>query len=229
MKALVLAAGCSRRMGQQKQLLVWQGKTLLQHCIDKLNEAGFEVLTVLGSNAAKISPDVMNSKIVVNENWAEGMGHSLAYGIKKFNAEVSAVLITQPDQLALNSSDFLLLKSHALRWPKKIICSYFHRITQDENNGFSTRKIMGVPAIFPAEYFSELMKLNKNSGARKMIQQALDEAEKDSADQKVAAIPLQNASININTPEDWRNWQQSQQIDFSSEDLLLSKMKQKET
>ena len=233
MKAIVLAAGCSSRMGQQKQLLIWQGKTLLQHAIDKLNKAGFDVITVIGSAADEIQQHISHTQVVVNEHWCEGMGSSIALAIKKLNFKDTAVLITQPDQVALNSHDFLLLKSHSLRWPKKIICSCFHGaikgVIKGENNEFITQKIISVPAIFPSEYFPELMKLNKNNGARKIIQQAMDEAEEDTTGQKVVAISLQNAAININTPDEWHYWQQSQNIDFSSDNLLFSKMEQKET
>lgn len=210
MKAIVLAAGCSRRMGQQKQMLIWQGKTLLQHSIDKLDKADFEVITVLGSNADKIQQSISNSQVVINENWVEGMGNSIALAMKKLDKNDSAVMITQVDQLALTTQDYLLLKFHALRSPQKIICSRFNGVVKNDIHGFGMEKIMGVPTIFPAQYFSELMKLKQNMGAKKIIQQALNEDEKDKMSHRVDAVPLQNAAININTPAQWHNWQQNQ-------------------
>ncbi len=213
MKAIVLAAGCSRRMGQLKQLLSWQGKTLIQHRIDTLNTAGFEVITVLGSNADKIQPQINQTQVVVNENWTDGMGSSIVRAVKELNADVTSVLITLGDQIALTSDDYVFLKMAALQNPKKIICSHFDTIIKDDKNKFVTQEILGVPAIFPREYFSELKKLKKNTGARKIIQSAMSEytENKDTSDKienKVHPVPLANASININTPEDWHHWQQ---------------------
>jgi molybdenum cofactor cytidylyltransferase len=47
--AIVLAAGESKRMGRSKQMLAWQGKTLLRHVLENLiSSTADEIILVLG-------------------------------------------------------------------------------------------------------------------------------------------------------------------------------------
>ncbi len=45
---VVLAGGRSRRMGRDKALLEWQGRTLLDHAIARFRDAGFKTVVVSG-------------------------------------------------------------------------------------------------------------------------------------------------------------------------------------
>ena len=48
---ILLAAGSSSRLGKPKQLINYQGKTLIQHSIDEANKSQAEgLVVVLGSN-----------------------------------------------------------------------------------------------------------------------------------------------------------------------------------
>ena len=49
--AIVLAAGCSRRMGSQKLLLPFAGKTVIAHIVDEVRSSPVsEILVVLGKD-----------------------------------------------------------------------------------------------------------------------------------------------------------------------------------
>ncbi len=51
LSALLLAAGGSRRMGRPKQLLVWQGETLVRRAAQTALAAGVdELIAVLGAH-----------------------------------------------------------------------------------------------------------------------------------------------------------------------------------
>ena len=55
--AILLAAGESTRMRQQKALLPWQGTTLIQYQVSSLLEAGVsQVVAVLGHHAETLRP-----------------------------------------------------------------------------------------------------------------------------------------------------------------------------
>ena len=55
--AILLAAGESRRMGQLKALLPWQGTSLLQHQVAVLRNGGVQrVMVVLGHQADRLHP-----------------------------------------------------------------------------------------------------------------------------------------------------------------------------
>jgi molybdenum cofactor cytidylyltransferase len=74
---LNLAENDSSRFETPKQLLNWQGKTLLEHAI-QIIEPLFKsrIIVVLGSNAEAISAVELNHvKIIKNSDWQEGIAY----------------------------------------------------------------------------------------------------------------------------------------------------------
>ena len=69
---VILAAGNSTRFGSSKQLLRFNGKTLLQHAIDEATKAGANpVVVVLGANANEVSASIDTTAVEIvlnNEN-----------------------------------------------------------------------------------------------------------------------------------------------------------------
>lgn len=91
--ALVLAAGASRRLGEPKQLLDWEGRPLLQYVLEQVRGlADVEpVAAVLGSRRERIMERVNLSGTMVVENldWREGMASSLRAGLDALLADPS--------------------------------------------------------------------------------------------------------------------------------------------
>src|SRR6185503_4216746 len=86
---VILAAGDSSRLGNLKQLLPFNGKTLLQHVIDEAAEAGAQpIVVVTGSNANRVATSIAGSSasIVENGNWKEGMASGIVAGIRQITA-----------------------------------------------------------------------------------------------------------------------------------------------
>lgn len=82
---LLLAAGAGRRMGAPKALLLdEQGRSLVGRSVGALREGGCEpVYVVLGAraeDAGGLVPD--DARVVVAEDWDEGMGASLRAGLR---------------------------------------------------------------------------------------------------------------------------------------------------
>ncbi len=66
---IVLAAGESSRMGADKALLMYRGRTFLDHIISSLREAGIgRVVVVLGHHAELIQQRVDLSSVEVTVN-----------------------------------------------------------------------------------------------------------------------------------------------------------------
>ena len=101
---IILAAGASRRMGTPKQLLRLGKQTLLNRQIDlaaSLRPA--VVVVVLGAGAETISGVVDRGDVHwrINSRWEEGMGGSVAVGVKgvlDLVPDVEACLLMLVDQ-----------------------------------------------------------------------------------------------------------------------------------
>jgi molybdenum cofactor cytidylyltransferase len=98
--AVILAAGSSRRYGSPKQLVVVDGRTLLEHAIDAVATAGVKpvvaVVPVWLSRPARL--DVEWLRWIRNPFPERGMSLSLRLGFNALGDEVSAALILLGDQ-----------------------------------------------------------------------------------------------------------------------------------
>ena len=115
--ALLLAAGESRRMGQLKALLPWQGDTLLGHQVTALQEAGIDrVLVVLGHQAERLRPLLEGRdgvEWVFNPDYLLGKTTSIRAGLAVLKEEsVEALLILNVDQPRNAETVRFLLAQH---------------------------------------------------------------------------------------------------------------------
>ncbi len=99
-EAIVLAAGKGERMGTVKPLVEIDGAPALARVVATLHRAGIErILVVLGYAAEKIERevDLSNERVVLNSNYENGMGSSLALGIKSLAPETTGFLVLHAD------------------------------------------------------------------------------------------------------------------------------------
>ncbi|WP_460207203.1 nucleotidyltransferase family protein, partial [Scytonema sp. NUACC21] len=101
---MLLAAGASTRMGTPKQLLQYQGKSLISHMVRQAIASGCNpIIVVLGAYADRIRPEVemLNTPIIENQNWSIGMSTSIRCGIEalnEMNPNVEGVVLMLCDQ-----------------------------------------------------------------------------------------------------------------------------------
>lgn len=107
--AVILAAGAGTRIGGPKALLEFEGRLLVERAIDTALRGGCaDVLVVLGASADEVRrrADLRSTRIVVNEDWPEGMGSSLRSALRTLQpigpsesaAGIDAALILLVDQ-----------------------------------------------------------------------------------------------------------------------------------
>ena len=156
---LILAAGSSSRMKTTKQLLPWGPHTLLQHVSQTVLQSDVDVVyLVLGANADQIKQRTKLSGITLVENnrWREGLGASITEGIDVISkrSEIDACLILLADQPFIET-DYLnrMLEVYD---PERIIASDYQGRA-------------GVPCLFPRKYFPELLRLEGDNGAGKLL------------------------------------------------------------
>lgn len=182
---IILAAGESRRLGQPKQNLVFQNKTLLERAIEAALGSGCQpVIVVLGANAGLIDLSTNGDvKLVHNPNWSEGMASSIRTGInelKKYN-DVERVLIMLCDQPFVDVKLIGAMQTRQQQTGKTIVaCSYGNTI--------------GVPALLSKSLFPELLLLRGNEGARHIL--------KDRP-QELTIIPFEKGIVDIDTFDDY--------------------------
>lgn len=100
--AVVLAAGLSSRMGVQKLLLPWKGKTVIETVVDTLIQTRItEIVVVTGRDAEQIASSLKSKpvQIIYNPDFADGnMVTSLRTGLKALRNRVDAILMVLADQ-----------------------------------------------------------------------------------------------------------------------------------
>ena len=186
---LLLAAGESARMGQPKQLLVFQGRTLLRRAAEEALASGCQpVIVVLGAFAERLTPELsgLDVRVVINRGWQEGLGGSIREGMRALltgpdGDAVDGVVITLCDQPFCTASYIgRLVALHDERKTSAVASSY---------NG-----VRGVPALFDRSLFPELLELRGPEGAKRILQRHASE---------ILEVPLGDGALDVDTPEDY--------------------------
>lgn len=188
---IILAAGASTRMGSPKQLLSYQGESLVNRTVkNAIASVCHPVILVLGANAESIRSQIdqiqhSNIKIVENPDWQLGMSSSIRGGMTALidnYPNIEAVVITVCDQPFLTGEIINNLVNSYYSTNKPIIaCEYANTL--------------GVPVLFSSKYFSELTNLTQDMGARKLIKSYKND---------VFSIPFPLGAIDIDTPQDYQ-------------------------
>jgi molybdenum cofactor cytidylyltransferase len=106
--AVVLAAGQSKRMGQQKMLLPWGNITVIEKVIETLLNSGIDDIHIVVGGSYKQIIKILREyqlEFIINKNYRNGeMLTSLKLGIKSLHNDTEAALIVLGDQPQIESS-----------------------------------------------------------------------------------------------------------------------------
>jgi molybdenum cofactor cytidylyltransferase len=181
--AAILAAGASTRYGSPKQLARLGGAPVLHEVIASASVvAGQSVSVVLGAHAQAVAPALRHSSasMVLNRNWEEGLASSIRRAVQAAPPGSEALLLLLADQVAVSADDLRRLHAGWRRHPRLIAAALYGGAP-------------GLPAIFPRWTFGDLMALRGDRDPRLVIRRNIDQ---------VLRIPMQNAGIDLDTPED---------------------------
>lgn len=159
--AIVLAAGESKRMGQPKQMLAWQGKTLLQHVLGNLiNSDADEIILVLGNEAETIRKSLpeLPIRMVINRDYKQGMASSLRQGLLVMDPKSEAFLVLLADQPGIGPEIInRVIRGFQQANPQRGICRPVYR------------GLKGHPVLMGVQYRKEILQLQGDVGARQIL------------------------------------------------------------
>lgn len=182
--AIVLAAGGSSRMGRPKQLLLWRGKTLLQHVVDIVSlSAVDDIVIVLGAAAKEVTASLSlppRARTVINEEYCLGQATSLRKGLAAASGARAAIIVLG-DEPNLSASTIELILRERFDHPKSIIRTVY--------SGQA-----GHPVLLPREVWAQIAG-EGDEGARVLIAARPD---------LVVDVPVGGGKpTDVDTPEDF--------------------------
>ena len=181
--AAVLAAGASTRFGSPKQLVRIAGEPVLHQTVaNAALVTGQSVTVVIGANAREVAAALRQRavSIALNRDWEEGISSSIRVAVRSAPPGSSALLLMLADQVAVTADDLKRLHAAWRRHPI-LICAALHGGAP------------GLPAIFPRWAYTDLLDLRGDRDPRLVLRRNVD---------RVVRIPMQNAAIDLDTPED---------------------------
>lgn len=167
--AILLAAGASRRFGDDNKLLASVGgRALVRRVAEAVVESGAgDVVVVTGHerDAVEAALADLTVRFVHNEDWAAGMGRSIARGIRALRPDTSAAFVVPGDMPFLTST---LLQALAGRYADTDDAPIVVPVT-----GKGAQRN---PVLWPRRHFEALAALDGPQGGKPLLESHWDEA-----------------------------------------------------
>jgi molybdenum cofactor cytidylyltransferase len=183
---VLLAAGESRRYGGIKQLARIGDEPMVRRAARSALATGAPLIVVTGAHAEQVEAALADLplRIVRCATWQQGMGSSLAAGIRDLHDRfpaASGVLLCLADQPLLDSAALTQLLIRHKQVPLQILAT--------EQAGTA-----GPPVLFPRDCLAALMDWSGQLGARALLDREADRVE----------LFVSPDAIDVDTPDDLR-------------------------
>ena len=173
--AILLAAGQSRRMGAFKPLLPFGEKTVIENCLDYLQQGGVEtIVVVLGHRADEVREKLKGHSVIfaLNSDPESEMGASIAAGVKALPKACKATLIALVDHPAVPPTIIATLIENWQQGSRLIVPTW---------NGRG-----GHPVLVDLSFKPELLNLDATGGLRALF---------DAHQNTVARVPVDSPYV----------------------------------
>jgi len=186
--AVVLAAGKSERMGQNKLFLNLNGKSLIDNILDAVAAAGVdEQVIVLGDKPERvieaIKPRLRTLKITLNEDHKQGMTSSFQKGLQMLPHVDAAFLVLGDEPIFDPNLLKIMVQQMENSQGKMLIVSPIHKGKK------------GHPLLFHRQLFKEILNLKNTQTIREIVHRY--------ADRLLTIEAPQWTIMDIDTPEDY--------------------------
>lgn len=181
---IILAAGESSRLGFPKQLVRYNGESLIQNICRKVKSLDlYRTICITGAYNVEVRESITNYdlELIHNNYYQNGMSESIMKGIRALllDADVDATLIALCDQPLIPIDHFKLLIRTYISQSSQIVTSEYH-------------DTYGVPAVFDKSCFKSLLTLDQGGGAKRIIREYMD---------NTSFVRCDKAAFDIDTPE----------------------------
>ena len=161
--AVLLAAGASRRFGEENKLLAHiDGRTLLERIVNTLTVAGIsDIVVVTGHDRVAVETALRGRPVrfVHNASWDTGMGSSIAAGVAALDADMIGCFIVPGDVGLLPPA---LVSDLVNTFQKrKHDCIVYPTTAGGEQRN---------PVLWPRRHFGALLALPPDKGAKALLQ-----------------------------------------------------------
>ena len=180
---LILAAGQSQRYGRTKLLELVNGRPMLQHALAVAQEVcPGRVCLVTGHESEDITKASANlaNQVVLNDEYASGIGSSIAKGVSHLMEDAAAVIIMLADQPLVTAAHIGQIIEKWGSDPDAIVATRFSGLD-------------GPPVLFGQKYFGQLSELTGDAGAKHVLR---------AHPNAVRTVGFEPAAIDIDTPSD---------------------------
>jgi molybdenum cofactor cytidylyltransferase len=185
--AVLLAAGASKRFGENNKLLSdLGGKPLIRRVAEAVVCSGVEIVVVTGCDRLLIEKALegLPLRFAHNLNWESGMGSSIAVGIMALGQQTQGAFVV-PGDLPFLTSDLIKDLMTVFMESREALITYPTTSKGKQRN----------PALWPRRFFPSLAALSGSLGAKQLLQNCEDA-------QKQARVFDESAYIDIDAPTD---------------------------
>ena len=183
--AVILAAGKSTRMGENKMLADFRGRPLIRATVETvLKSSATPVVVVAGNQAEKVRAALDGLDVVIADNvdFAQGLSTSLRTGIAALPANVAGAVVCLGDMPLVEAAviDRLIAAFNPIEG--RLICAP----TYDGK--------LGNPVLWGREFFAQISQLSGDRGARSLL---------DAHGDQLVEIPVADDAVltDIDTPD----------------------------
>ncbi len=182
---VILAAGASRRMGENKMLLELDGESLVRRAAKRALGAGLSpVVVVIGHEAARLRAELKDLPLVfaINPDYTGPTSGSLHRGLDTLGTDVAAVVVMLGDMVRVTAETLAMLVAAARGTRAPLVVSRYGDVTAP-------------PLLFRRALFGELLAWTGEGCGKAVVQAHKHEAMY--VDRPVTLL------TDVDTPEDF--------------------------
>lgn len=156
---VIVAAGKSTRMKENKLLLRVDGETLIEHVVNTAKRSGAnEIVVVLGYEAEKVRMKIadLGCKLAVNERYEKGQSESVRVGLSAVSGDSEAVMFLPADVAMIDAQSINKVIDEYKRSKRPIVIASHNRQS-------------GHPILLDRTLFLEVSKIDEETFGLKAV------------------------------------------------------------